>query len=202
MKIVGIAGGVASGKSMVAGALAKWGAAFIDVDQIGHVVLGLSEIRHAARRRWGDRIFRKNDEIDRKKLAGIVFGDIAGKELSVLESMMFPAIRIRLEQELTRLRTQKVAVTVVDAAVMFKARWDSLCDVIVFVDSTVETRLSRARARGWSAEEFSAREAAQVPLEAKRQRSDVTIDNNGSVDKTIALVEQFWLSLDSFPSQE
>ena len=198
MRIIGIAGGVASGKSLAAGKLEQLGAVSIDVDRIGHGVLRQPEVHGQARSRWGDRIFLENGEIDRTTLAEIVFGDSSGKELSFLESTTFPKIRACLEAELTNLRSKGVAVVAVDAAVMFKAHWDRLCDVILFVDAAAEVRLARARARGWTDEQFAAREATQVSLATKRARADIVIDNNDSVDKTKAQMERFWLSLDSF----
>jgi dephospho-CoA kinase len=82
-----------------------------------------------------------------------------------------------------------------DAAVMFKAGWHRDCDHILFVDAPRETRLARARQRGWTEEQFAAREAAQLSLEAKKAFADTIIDNSGALSHTIQQVDGFWRSL-------
>ena len=97
---------------------------------------------------------------------------------------------------LLRLRAGGARVAVVDAAVMFKADWDRFCDVIIYVDAEPEVRRQRALSRGWPAEMFAARERAQLSPTLKRSKSDIIIDNNGSIDQTNLQTERFWLSLD------
>jgi len=202
MRTIGIAGGVASGKSVVAEQLRQLGAISIDADRIGHEVLRQTEVQREARERWGARVFSDNGEIDRRELAKIVFGGDSGEELMFWESIMFPRIRVVLEKKLADLRSQDIAAAIVDAAVMFKANWDRMCDVIIYVDAAEEVRLARARLRGWTAKQFAAREAAQASLGVKRAKADFVIDNNHSLDKTKAQTKQFWLSLDSSPKKD
>jgi dephospho-CoA kinase len=70
-----------------------------------------------------------------------------------------------------------------------------MCDLLVFVDAPAALRLARSRSRGWTAEEFSAREAAQIPVAEKRRRADFTIDNSGSPEETYAQIEAIWQRL-------
>ena len=86
-------------------------------------------------------------------------------------------------------------VAVLDAPLLLEAGWDKLCDRLVFVEAPREVRLSRALGRGWSKEDFAAREEAQESLDSKRQRADVVVDNSGSPEHTQAQIERFWQSL-------
>jgi len=79
--------------------------------------------------------------------------------------------------------------------VMLKSGWDALCDSLAFVDSPVDQRLARARDRGWTAEEFERREAAQEPLQEKRRRSDFVLDNSRDVSYIQSQVERCWQKL-------
>lgn len=195
MRIIGILGGVASGKSAVAKQLVRLGAGILDADQTGHEVLRLPEVEAAARRRWGNAIFGPDGRIDRAQLARVVFGP--GTEVQTerryLEQLTHPEITHRIRQRVGSLAANEIVV--LDAALLLEAGWDQWCEKIVFVEAPCETRRTRAMARGWSEEDFAAREAAQESLDRKRARADVIIDNSGSVERTQAQVEQFWASL-------
>ncbi len=198
MVVIGIVGGVASGKSTVAGHFQHLGAIAIDVDRVGHEVLGDRQVQRAARRRWGDGVFDPEGNIDRSTLGRIVFAAAPDgpEQLAWLEELTHPRIAERLGRQIeSERRAGRAKVVVLDAAVLLKAGWHRLCDKIVLVDSPLEVRLARARQRGWSDEQFFAREAAQVPLELARRRADVVIDNSASLDETKGCVEQFWRTL-------
>ncbi|MEO8497993.1 MAG: dephospho-CoA kinase [Planctomycetota bacterium] len=199
MKIIGILGGVASGKSLVAEQFRQLGAKILDADQVGHEVLREAEVIQAARERWGDVILTEDGQIDRSEVAKIVFAPTpAGtEELAFLEQLTHPRIGSRLQQEFSRARQSRdIELVVLDAPVMLKAGWDKLCDGILFIDAPRELRLQRARERGWREADFAARESAQESLETKRAVADQVIDNSGSVDSTRQQVERFWRSLD------
>jgi dephospho-CoA kinase len=80
---------------------------------------------------------------------------------------------------------------------MLKAGWRARCDKILFIEAPRSQRMGRAQERGWSQEDFEAREAAQESLDAKRGLADLVIDNSGSPERTYAQVEKFWHSLGS-----
>jgi dephospho-CoA kinase len=197
MKTLGLLGGVASGKTLVASKLQDLGAAILDADRTGHEVLRMPQVKEAARRRWGDSIFRADGEIDRKRLAAIVFArtDTGRAELAFLEKLTHPEIGRRLREELNDLAGKGVEVAVLDAPVMLKAGWDQFCDQIWFIDAPYEVRLARAKSRGWSEEEFRARELAQEPIERKRELADLVLDNSGDMEYTHRQIERFWHSL-------
>jgi len=197
MWVIGILGGVASGKSLVGGQLARLGAGLLDADRAGHEVLRSPRIRAAARERWGPGIFGPDGQIDRARLAEIVFADspAGSRERNYLEQLTHPEIGRLLEQEAERLAARGTLAAVLDAPLLLEAGWDTLCDKLVFVDAPREIRLARARRRGWSEEDFAAREAVQESLDSKRGRADVVVDNSGPPEQTQAHIERFWHSL-------
>ncbi|MDG2470425.1 MAG: dephospho-CoA kinase [Pirellulaceae bacterium] len=201
MLIVGIAGGIASGKSMVSTVFKEQGAFVLDADQVGHQVLTRSEVRNQIRKLWGDLVFRDDDSVNREKLGAIVFDPLNGAlELSRLERITHPLIRQCLEDQVRKLISEEeFSIAVLDAPVMFKAGWDGFCDRLIFVDSSLETRQSRAMVRGWTISEFETREAAQVSLDVKRSRSDWLIQNDGTPaelkERALAIWDEF-ISLD------
>jgi len=200
MILIGILGGVASGKSEVSSRLRSLGAAVLDADRVGHAVLREAEVRQAVQRRWGEAVLDAAGEIDRRKVAEIVFAAApeSRAELTFLEQLTHPLIGQRLQEQLAELHREGVRAAVLDAPVMLKAGWDRLCQRIVFVDAPRDVRLARARQRGWTEADFAAREAAQEPLETKRSRADVTLDNSLTRQHLFAQVDRFWRSLDPF----
>jgi dephospho-CoA kinase len=183
MYVLGIAGGVASGKSAVSQAFARRGAAVLDADQVGHEVLTEPEVIAAFRQRWGDAVVGSDGRVIRREVASRVFGgsEQAAREREFLNSVTHPRIRQRLNHQLEALRYQGTALAVIDAALLHETGWDQLCDAVLFVDTPQAVRRQRALSRGWSAEQFAAREASQWPVEAKRARSTWVVDNFGSL---------------------
>jgi len=194
---IGLLGGVASGKTMVAGMFEQLGAARLDGDEVGHEVLREPEVVAAARCHWGDTVLDQGGSLDRAKLGRLVFAPPPDgpRELAHLEQLTHPRIGQLLTARMEQLASEGRKGVVLDAAVMLKAGWDQFCDAIVFVDVARDVRLSRARQRGWSEEVFAAREAAQESLQIKRKRADYVIDNSGSPESTRPQVERIWHSL-------
>jgi dephospho-CoA kinase len=194
MKVIGLLGGIASGKSLVARELEKLGAVVIDADRAGHEVLRYPHIKEVARERWGSAVFSFDGEINRKSLAAIVFArtDAGHEELEHLEKLTHPEIGRRLEAQIDQLRKHDIRAAVLDAAVMLKAGWDRMSDQIWFVDAPYEVRLARAQARGWTTDEFRAREMAQEPIERKRELADFVLDNSGDIAYTRGQIERLW----------
>jgi len=193
MRILGLLGGVASGKSLVSRQLAEMGAAVLDADRAGHEALRLPCVEDAARRRWGDAVFGPDGHIDRSRLAEIVFAPPPDgpKEREFLETLTHPEIGRRLSA-LAEAQKAVAPLGVLDAALILEAGWDRLCDYFAFIDVPQEVRLARALERGWTEGDFAAREAAQESLDSKRARADVIIDNSGSAEHTQAQVQRLW----------
>ena len=195
MEVIGVAGGVASGKSTVAKLFEELGAVRLDADQIGHEVLLAPDVKASLRAEFGPEIFTPAGEVDRKKLAGQVFGaDSASRtRLQTLEAISHPRISQRLAMELESLRHSGTVAAVLDAAVMFKAGWDRFCTRIVFVRVPHEIRLERASLRGWAPTELDARERNQTPLEEKERKATDFLDNSSPRLSDLRIqVEKLW----------
>ena len=185
MKVIGIVGGVASGKSLVTQCLARAGAAVLNADQLGHAVLREPEVIEALVNRWGTTILDAEGQINRSAVAGIVFPPGQEAEKDFLESQSHPRIGERIKSQLAAWREAgESAIAVLDAPIMLEKGWAHVCDEIWFVDTPDELRRQRALDRGWSAEQWLAREAAQWPVERKRQAASQVIDNRGSPEET------------------
>jgi len=201
--VIGIMGGVACGKSFVGEQFRSLGAALINADEIGHEVLRTSEVRHALLQRWGEEILDNDGQVSRSAVAKRVFSGNSRENgnLEFLENLVHPRIgqQIRLRIE-ALLEDHPDMSVVVDAALLIEAGWACFCDKTVFVEASHALRLERAKQRGWSESEFSAREAAQANLDLKRKQADWVMDNNGSAEHTFAQVQQFWRTLEQAPS--
>jgi dephospho-CoA kinase len=195
--IIGLLGGIASGKSTVAAELRRLGAGLLDADRAGHEALRLPAVMQAIRNRWGDEVFNPAGEVERSAIARIVFAPTkaAPAELRFLEQLTHPEIGRLLAEQARVIAGGTAPAVVLDAPVMMKAGWDEYCDRIVFVDAPHPVRLARALERGWSQEDFDRREAAQEALDEKRSRADMIIDNSTSKASTERQVQQFWHTL-------
>ncbi len=197
MKLIGLIGGVASGKSTVAQAFQQLGAVVLDADRAGHKVLHLPAVRAAIGGRWGKEVIGEDGEVDRAALGKIVFAPPPDgpRELLELERITHPEIRARLKAQIEELARHGTQVVILDAPVMLKAGWDKFCDSIIFIDAPETERRQRAAARGWTAEEFRRREAAQESVDEKRRRADFVLDNSQDLGYIQAQVQRYWQSL-------
>jgi dephospho-CoA kinase len=188
--VVGLIGGIGSGKSKVAAAFAARGARVIAGDDLAHEALRQSEVKARVTERWGRGVFDERGEIQRGKLAAVVFADPA--ERRALEAIVHPWIRDRIRRDVDEARRDPaVRLVVLDAAIMLETGWNEICDRLVFVDAPNEERLRRVTGqRGWTADELRARERAQLPLTEKAARADHALDNSGSFDRLGCQVEE------------
>ena len=99
---------------------------------------------------------------------------------------------LRLEQQASALAKSSCQVVVLDAPLLVEAGWDSLCDLLLFVDTPVEKRRQFAIQRGWEGEEITRREKAQLDLTAKRDLATACLSNRGDAKSLAHEVEQFW----------
>jgi dephospho-CoA kinase len=189
--VVGLIGGIGGGKSQVAAMLKKRGAVVIDADAVGHELLRDPLVLSAIVERFGPGVLAAAGDatelspaINRKALGEIVFADPGARR--DLEAILHPRMRDQFHAIIARELGAKEGqgrLVVLDAAILLEAGWDDLCDLIVFVDAERDERLRRVREeRGWSREVFEAREHAQWPIELKRRRADLLINNNSGVE--------------------
>ena len=180
MPVIGLVGGVGSGKSSVARAFEARGCVVSDSDAVVKEVLTRQEVRDILVGWWGRSILDGEGRVDRKKVADVVFRDAF--ERRRLEALVHPLIRESREALIERARASGAKGVVVDAPLLFEAGVDAECDAVVFVETTRAVRLGRVREhRGWDEGELDRREKAQMPLEEKRRRSDHVITNNGTL---------------------
>jgi dephospho-CoA kinase len=197
IKLIGIVGGIASGKSFVARVLEKFGSGRLDADGAGHEVLRYPEVEAALRTRWGDEVFTPDGRIDRRALAKRVFGTsaTATEDLAYLEQLTHPRIADRLREQAEALIENGKSILILDAPVLLKAGWDRFCTHLLFVDSSLEKRCLRAAERGWKPGELEAREALQEPLAEKRRRADLYVSNDGTAEETESELARLWSEL-------
>src|SRR5262245_50331946 len=174
--IVGLLGGVGSGKSAVAALFKENGARVVDADRIAHGVLEDRGVRRTLASWWGPEVLR-GGRVDRAVVARRAFGSAADRNR--LNALVHPKIRRALRGEILKGR-RRGGVLVVEAALLLETGSDGWCDVLVFVDAPAAVRRRRARSRGWTAEEWRRRERSQWPVARKRKRADYVIDNGGS----------------------
>jgi len=198
MKLIGIVGGIASGKSFVSRAFQDLGAKWIDADALVHAVYRESAIIQILCQRWGTVVLDEKGQVDRAQLAARVFAPTmeAKVELEWLESLVHPLVKDQILRQVHEWQNDPtVEVVVLDAPVLLKAGWDKLCDELVFVDASESLRWERVQARGWTWEQWQQRESQQTPLSEKLARSTRTIDNNGSPESTRIQVQKIWVAL-------
>ncbi len=173
-KVIGVIGGIASGKSNLAKVLESVGGVRVDADAIAHSVLRKPLIIRRLVQLLGEGVINSRGEIDRDRLAALAF-PANGKRtraLMLLEEVTHPVIHACAVRRIAQLQEDpQVRAIVIDAPLLLEAGWAPMCDHIVFVETPDAVRLERAMARGWSHEHFVARESTQLPLEEKRLQS-------------------------------
>lgn len=180
--VIGLVGGIGAGKSSAALCFAMRGGWVIDADALGHEVLRRPAIIARLVARWGPSIQKPDGSLDRREIGRIVFAN--SSERKALEELVFPEIGERCREEIQRgFADASTRFVVLDAAVMLEAGWNNVVDWIVYVDAPRELRLARLTSRsGWTAENLTAREAAQLAEDVKQSRSDAVIQNNADLD--------------------
>lgn len=201
LTIVGVVGGVASGKSEVARHLEKLGAFRISADENAHKLLSNDPvIQKQIIDMLGPAVADEKGNLDRKKIADLVFGESAAHHhrRRALEAILHPAIRATSEQTLRQLEAQGDArIVILDAPLLVEAGWVPRCQAIVFVDTPLATRQKLAAKRGWDDDELSLREGNQASLDDKRAIATHIIVNDGNLDdlhRKIALLYQSLLT--------
>lgn len=180
--IVGIAGGIGSGKSTVASILEELGARVISSDRLNHEELDSPEVLQQLTAWWGRQVTTPDGRADRSSIRRIVAGDSSARRK--LEALVHPRIAAR-RRELTELYRNDPAVKAVvwDSPLLFETGLDRQCDRIIFVEAPQEARLARImRDRDWSAEDVERFEKSQKPLDFKKNRADYKVVNNSDLE--------------------
>ena len=196
MKVIGLTGGIGSGKSTVSQYLAELGAVIIDADKVGHEALTRSDVKQEIAASFGREVFGPDGEIDRKKLGPVVFSN--PDALAKLNGIMHKRMRLMMEDKLAKLRREGVSIVVLEAAVLLEtdADWDKIVDEIWVAVSPEATVIKRMKdQRGMSEEQTRARINSQMSNEEKNKRASAVINNDGSLDEMKREVKKLWQKL-------
>ena len=192
MFVIGLTGGIGTGKSHVSGLLEGFGAAVVNADILGHEVYApQSEGWHAVVDAFGDRIVAENGEIDRRALGGIVFSD--EMELQKLNAIMHPRIYDLAERRLNELAARGTETAVLEAALLIEAKWTPLVDEVWVTVSTEADIISRLQQRN-NMDETTARSRidSQMPQSERVGHADIVIENNGSLEGLSERIQDLW----------
>jgi dephospho-CoA kinase len=179
--IIGIAGGIGSGKSMIAQIFADQGCLVLNADDQVRTLYADPAIKQTLRTWWGDRVFNSQGDLDRRAIAHIIFADSDQKKR--LESLLHPKVD-QLRQAAMQLAANnpQVLAFIWDIPLLFEVDLHLRCDAIVFVDASDAQRLERVRkTRGWDENELRRREKLQLPLDNKRRMSNYILKNTADV---------------------
>jgi dephospho-CoA kinase len=197
--VVGLTGGVGSGKSTVARLLGGRGALVLDADAMAREVLDSPAMAAELRSAFGEAVIDPRGGVDREALAGQVFGPGSRHRRERLEALVHPEVRRRLAAALEAARRQPdpPAVVVLDVPLLLEGPLAAWCDLVIFVDAPADVRSRRTReGRAWDQEEHRRREAAQLSVEAKRAGSGHVIRNGGSLEDLEAQIDSLLSRLD------
>ncbi|MEM6757087.1 MAG: dephospho-CoA kinase [Planctomycetota bacterium] len=176
--ILGILGGIGSGKSTVAAAFARQGCAVIDADAIAKAAYDDPSVVDKLVGWWGDRVLDEAGQIDRRAVGALIFDDVSAK--ARLEALIHPRVHAERARLQDQFRADPAVVAIVeDTPLLLEAGLADRCDALVFVDAPAERREARVMAhRGWPAGELRRRERRQASLDTKRASADYLICND------------------------
>ncbi|MBO4563751.1 MAG: dephospho-CoA kinase [Clostridia bacterium] len=188
--MIGLTGGIASGKSTVTEMLASKGAFIADADAVSREVMELPEVLCAVREAFGADVFREDGSLDRRALAARAFKDECSAAL--LNSITHPAIINRLRELAAEAEASgEYPLVFVDAPLLIESGFHTLCDRVWLVTAKDETRIARIMLRdGLTYDEAALRIARQMPEEEKRRYATTVIENDGSFDELILSVDK------------
>ncbi|MBI4398777.1 MAG: dephospho-CoA kinase [Candidatus Omnitrophica bacterium] len=195
--LVGLTGGVGTGKSTAAGLFRRLGAQVFNLDTIAHQALKPdTPTAQAIQKRFGLRILDSCGRIERKKLAAVVFQ--SARKRKILESIVHPFVFRALEEK-TR---GKKGILVLEVPLLFETHFDKKMDVTIVVSARFRERLERLEDRHLGAAQLAARTQAQMPLAKKETLADFVIDNNGTRDRLKQQVVSIWKKLKLMAREE
>lgn len=186
--VVGLVGGIGSGKTHVAQALRARGAVVVDADAICHDALERPSVRSQILERFGS-VVDSHGRIHRPALRAVFADDDALRDL---EAILHPIVRREALAAIRRATTDEAPLVVIDAPLLLESGMDALCDQIVYIDAPDEVRRSRVAHRGWDDGELARREAHQLPLDEKRRRADRVVPSGGTADGEDPEIDALW----------
>ena len=192
MLVIGLTGGIGTGKSEAARHIVSLGSELIDADLVGHeAYTPHAEAWRQVVEAFGEGILGPNKEIDRRALGGIVFSD--PEKLARLNGIMHPLMAGMVQQKIEAFRDQGAQVVVVEAALLFEAGWNSLVQEVWVTDSPEEAVISRLTQRnGMSEEEARKRVSSQMSRGERLDRAHIVIDNSSDMEAMRKSIDELW----------
>ncbi len=192
MRLIGLTGGIASGKTTVRKMFERMGAYTLDADELSHKALHQEDVYQKLLKHFGNVILNESGEIDRKKLGQIVINN--RQELRFLESVVHPKVAEMREAFIENVRKKdRDAVIVYDVPLLYEKKMENMFDVVIVVYIDRETQIKRIMERDEiSEEEAEKRLKLQMDIEEKKKRAQIVIDNRGTKDDTFKQVKNIW----------
>ena len=189
--ILGITGGIASGKSTVAAELEKLGCAVIRADALVHEMLEEEPVRDEIVRLFGREILTPSGDIDRGQLAEIVFSD--AEKLATLNNLLHPRVLQRTEELIAEYnqRTHAKAI-VLDMPLLIEVGWANRCDRLIFVRCDRQRRVERAKQTGLNERDVEIRENFQISVDEKATLADNALDNNSDFSTLVRQIKEIF----------
>jgi dephospho-CoA kinase len=193
--VIGILGGIASGKSTVARLLGRHGCAVIEADPIAHQLLEKPEIKDQLVGLFGQHILDENGRVNRAALAHLVFSDASA--LNRLNALIHPPVMAEIERQIAAYQHDPtVSAIVLDVPLLAEAGGLDLCDVLVFVDADRPVRLERLKKSGkFDENELKKREKFQISLDKKKQLAHYSVSNNSGDSDLAGQVAQLFSTI-------
>lgn len=183
-KVIGVTGGIGSGQSTVCEHLQQFGCKVIDVDKKAKQIIQKdNSLQNELKKTFGDEIFYKDGQLNRKRLAHLAFRDES--QTLQLNKLIHPRMVAEVIEEMETARfSQKYPLIIVDAALIFEISIEQMFDAIIVVYASLNNRIKRVMERdGLKRTEVLARVKRQIPLDDKKTWADFTIDNNRTIDE-------------------
>ncbi len=190
--IIGLTGGIASGKSTVSRMLKKLGAVVVDADKIARAVVAKgSPLLGELAKRFGNAILTADGQLDRRRLGDKVFADASAK--AALDHLLHPVIQQEIERQTKAYEKAGEKIIVLDIPLLYETGWDEMTDEVWVVYVDAKTQRNRLMARnGFSRTQAQNRMNSQLPLEEKRRRASFVIDNTHAIAYTKQQVLKKW----------
>ena len=189
-KIIGLTGGIASGKSTVSNWLISQGYPVVDADIAARKVVepGMPALREITEA-FGNDMLLEDGKLDRKKLGSVIFAD--EEKRHTLNAIVHPAVREWMRQETDRAFENGASIVIMDIPLLFESKLTHMVEETILVYVSEETQLKRLMERdGYSESDALARIQAQMPIDDKRKLADYVVDNNGMISETIEQVKE------------
>jgi len=192
MLVIGLTGGIGTGKTQVSEMLEKLGAAIVNADLLGHqIYVPQSEAWREVVEVFGEEVLAPNGEIDRTKLGPIVFGDL--EALKKLNAITHPKIYALADESLKKLSEEGSEVAVLEAALLIEAKWTPLVNEVWVTTAPEQDVVKRIQERnGFTEEAIRSRIASQMTQEERITHADVIIENEGDLTELKTKIHKLW----------